>query len=162
METRLMISNPEISDPLVIARLSMDKFPRISRMANGQAIQQLIDIISKAYLYKGYRLDEQNIKFLASALYDEVILDQQKLGMKWLTMYEIGYAIKKAVMNDEEFFFSVSHLYKILRNYCKGEGHMAHLEAVKITKQIQENKNTALNAMIDSFAGKLLIQAKNR
>lgn len=157
-----MSSNaPEISNPLVIARMRENEFPRISKIPKENASLLLMDILSKAYLYKGYRLDEQNIKFLASALYDEIIQEQQ-LGMKWLSMFEIGYAIKKAVMNDDDFFFSVSHLYKILRNYCKGEGHMAHQEAVKITRQLRGNQNPALNAMIESFAGKLLTQSKIR
>lgn len=149
-------STAEIDNPLVVARLKADLFPRIGKIGRDAAVRELTDILFKAYIYKGYRYDEENARFIADALFTEILQDMHKLGMKNLSMYEISYCIKKAVLEDMNFFFSVSYLYNILSAYCKGEGHRAHIEAVKINNQLKSREIPALTAKIETYAGALI------
>lgn len=145
-----------INNPLVLARLKPDKFPRIGTMKREDVIIQMMEIISKAYLYKGFKFDNDNVKFLASTLYDEMMLDNHHLGMPKISLFEIGYAIKKAVMDDKEFFFSVSYLYNVIKTFCLKDGHDALIEARKIS-QAQNNKlQSAMQPMLDVYAGQMI------
>lgn len=158
MEKTLMNSNIQpIDNPLVIARLRPDKFPRVGKMKRDEVTTALADILFKASLYKGYRYDEENARFVADALFTEILQDMHQVGLKNISLFEIQSCIKKAVLDDPNFFFSVSYLYSVLVNYCKGEGHQAHLEAVKINNQIKSSHNPAyLLDLINSYAGQMV------
>lgn len=148
--------------PLVLARLRPDKFPRLVLIPKDEAVFALIDIISRAYLYKGYRSDDDNIKFMAVTLYDEMMMDNHHVGMPNISMFEVGYAIKKAVMDNEDFFFSVSYLYNIIKKYCLKEGHEATEEARKIIKAEQQKQlPSPAQTMIDVYSGKMITNSKN-
>lgn len=151
-----------INKPLVLARLRPDKYPRLALIPKDDAVFALIDIISRAYLYKGYRSDDDNIKFMAETLYDEMMMDTHHLGMPKISMFEIGYAIKKAVMDNEDFFFSVSYLYNVIKKYCLKDGHEALEEAKKIIKREQQKQlSSPAQTMIDVYSGKMITKTKN-
>lgn len=151
------MEQPIISSPLVIARLRPDKFPRISTLPKDDVIMILMEIISNAYLYKGYKLDEDNVKFISSALYDEMMQDNHHLGMPNISTFEIGYAIKKAVMDKEDFFFSVSYIYNIIKALCLKDGHEALVEAKKIIKAEQQKQiQSSIQPMLDVYSGSMV------
>lgn len=151
-----------INEPLVLARLRPDKFPRLMTLQKNDAVLILIDIISRAYLYKGYRPDDDNVKFMAETLYEEMMMDNHHMGMPNISMFEVGYAIKKAVMDNDDFFFSVSYLYNIIKKYCLKEGHDATEEARKIVKAEQQKQlSSPAQTMIDDYAGKMVNHTKN-
>lgn len=149
------------NNPLVAVRLDKAKFPRLSSYTKENAVPLLMNIIAKGYAYRGYRAEEDNVKFLASALYDEMMLDDHHLGMQTLTMYDIAYVVKKAVMGEDEFFFSVSSLYNILKKFCLGEGHDALEEARKIVRD-RQRLQSSVQPMLDTYTGAMLTTIKSR
>lgn len=153
-----MESQLTINKPLVLARMRPDKFPRLRSMSKDAASVCLMEIISRAYLYKGYKFDDDNVRFLAETLYDEMMLDTHHLAMPNISMFEIGWAIKKAVMDNEDFFFSVSYLYNVIKKYCKTEGHDASEEARQIIRMEQQKQleSSPVKTMLDVYTGKMI------
>ena len=94
-----------ISNPCVVARLRPDKHPRLKSYPKDNAVDLIAEIIFKAYFYKGYKFDQDNVKALSETLYDEMMMDSHHVGMPQISIFEIGYAVKKAVMDNEDFFF---------------------------------------------------------
>lgn len=133
-------------------------FPRLHQFTKEDATKVIMGILSKAHMYKGYRVDADNIRFVSEALYDEMMLDNHKMGMPNITMYEIGYAIKKSIMDNPEFFFSVTSLYGVIKDYCKGEGHQAYQDAVKLTKAMEAQRlaDSAAPRLLDNYSQQLI------
>lgn len=157
MECQLTISNP-----CVEARLRPDKHPRLKNYPRDMAVNMIAEIIFKAYFYKGFKFDQDNVRAISETLYEEMMMDSHKLGMPQISMFEIGYAIKKAVMDNEDFFFSVSYIYNVIKKYCLKEGHEALEEAKKIIKREEQKQlSSPAQTMIDVYSGRMVNNSKN-
>lgn len=157
MECQLTINNP-----CVEARLRPDKHPRLKSYSKDNAVNLITEIIIKAYFYKGFKFDQYNVIALSETLYDEMMMDSHHMGMPQISMFEIGYAIKKAVMDNEDFFFSVSYLYNVIKKYCLKEGHEALEEAKKIIKREQQKQlPSPAQTMIENYSSKMITKSKN-
>ena len=111
---------------LVDIRMDADTFPRLVRLTTTQARAGLSKIIADAFLYKGQTADKENVKFITSALLEELLADDT-YGLPYLTMEEIRRAIKKAVLTDPDFIgINVSSLYKVLLAYAKKRSQTSH------------------------------------
>lgn len=141
---------------LVDIRMDADTFPRLVRLTTTQARAGLSKIIADAFLYKGQTADKENVKFITSALLEELLADTT-YGLPFLTMEEIRRAIKKAVLTDPDFIgINVSSLYKVLLAYAKGDGHTADLEAREIARNTSPTGySSELTAILNKYAKKI-------
>lgn len=114
---------------LVDIRKDFNTFPRLNTIPRELALPQMCKVVTMAFLYKGNQADKQNIEFIASALLDELLYDDTGYGTKFITFEEITRIVKRAVLSTEMFGVSVSNLYKVIVEYCKGEGAEASRKA---------------------------------
>lgn len=116
MSNSLTMATPTLLD----MRADPVKFPRLNILDRTQAVGEMANIISRAYMYRGQATDPTNLQFIASNLVDELLRDQI-YGAGNISMAEIREVVKKAVL-ETDIFISVSTLYKAILEYCKGEG----------------------------------------
>lgn len=139
-------------------------YPRINKMQPMTAISGLTSIVANAMMYTGRRAEEDDIAFISQGLYRELMLDEMNLGMKHITLQEIGYCVKKAVLGqgNEMYGINVASLYKVVADYCRGEGHELEkqLEHSTLARQEEILKASAVNAMLDQYATKMVKHSK--
>lgn len=142
--------------PVVQIRLDRNRYPHIANLPYQEVISGLIEIIGMAYSYTGRSCNDDDVVKMATYLYQELMLDEQNLGMKHISLAEIGRCVKKSVLGQgkEMFGISVSSLYSIIADYCKGEGHLACKEIERMTKaqRMAVLKQSAVGVLIDSVA----------
>ena len=130
------------------------RFPRLKAMPREQAVFEMTKIVTQAFLYRGQAADENNIRFIATNLVNELLCDD-KFGAPYLSLAEIQAVIKRAVLGDTEMFgISVASLYKIIMDFVKGEGH---LNQVKV-REMREAKpvppqESVVHPMITAYVG---------
>lgn len=107
-------------------RSNSEKYPRLHTIPPIKAVEQLVNIVATAFMYSGRNADVENVKFIASHLYEELMLDEQGIGTKYISMAEISRAVKRSILGQgkEMFGISVASLYAVVADYCKGEGHV--------------------------------------
>lgn len=134
------------------------RFPRLRTYSREEAVYEMSKIVIQAYIYRGNNADTQSIQFIANALVDELILDQEHLGTMLLSFAEIARVVKRAILSDEIYSISVASLYKAIINYVKGEGH-------RICKEINEKKRkqqiklvwqTEIEPLLDAIASDMV------
>lgn len=120
--------NPGVD--LVEVRRNPEKFPRISQTPREMAIKKMVPIVYAAFLYRGQDAVTEKIRFIATAMVDEIMADQH-FGLSSLSWMEIGMVIRRAVLGGakELYGVSVSTLYSALVEYAKTEGHEASKKA---------------------------------
>lgn len=106
---------------LLEMRADSTRFPRIKTMTDEDAVFQLSRIVTQAFLYRGQVADPTNIQFISSALIQEIRQDRT-FGLSDLSLAEIQVVVKRAVLG-EDMFISVASLFRVIREYAKGEGH---------------------------------------
>lgn len=109
-------------------------YPRISATPQEEAVAKMTQIVYGAVLYKGQEISKERLAFMANALVAEILSDTQ-YGLRHISWYEIGRAIRNAVLGGgrEMYGVSVSSLYAALIDYAKGEGHAAEQMATDIS-----------------------------
>jgi len=154
MNNELM--NATQTPSLLEIRMDSKTFPRISSYPKDAAIVEMSKIITKAYLYRGQVSDPQQVFFISSSLYDELIQDE-KYGAANITFQEISVVVRKAIL-EEDIFISVSTLYRAILSYVKGEGHLLQLQA---RERLKVAPGGAAKAMIEAYAEKLVKSNKS-
>lgn len=147
---QIAVLNTPVS--LVDIRLHPDTYPRISRIAKPFVLRDLAVVISKALLYRGQDAEAEKVAFISSSLYDELMADEQKLGLPFLTMEEIRRVANRAALDKDTFGISVTTLYSALCAYAKGEGSAAQKEADALQKAADR---TAASEKIEETIAKL-------
>lgn len=107
---------------LVSVRRDAERYPRLCVYPPQEAISRLSEVVVRAHFYKGIEVSISNVEFIASSLYTE-LLQNQGLGLKYITIEEIDYAIRKEILEQEVFGISVSTLYRAIAKYALGEGN---------------------------------------
>lgn len=151
----LVIKDTSTLTPVEI-RMDQESFPRLKNIPSEKAVNSLALIVGKAFMYTGRYANDADIAFIATNLYNELLEDERQLGMKEITIEEIWRCIKRSVLGQgskEMFGISVASLYAIIAEYCKGEGHMASIEASRRLKK--RTPATALS-MADNYAKLML------
>jgi len=140
-------------------RLDAERFPRLKDIPEATAVTQIAKVVSDAFLYRGQAAEPANVKFIASALREELLADTT-YGLPFITVEEIRRAVREAVLaKDDLFGVNVSSLYKVLLAYAKGAGRLADIEAGKILKAEKaaaEKSDPRLDALIDKYSTTLL------
>lgn len=151
---------PGSQPSLLEIRMDSKKYPRLCRYSKEDADRAMVTIVSKAFLYRGQTADPSVIGFTASALVDE-LLQEDKYGAKYLSMEEISRIIKKAVL-ESDIFISVSSLYKVILDFCKGEGTRIQQEAAALKRKQDEEslRNSVVAPMMQAYAGALVKNSK--
>lgn len=151
-----------VQSSLLEARMDSERFPRLCRIPREEAIGQLTRIVTNAFLYRGQNADPNNVIFISSSLYDE-LMQEEKWGARYLTFQEITYAVKTAILN-EEVFISVASLYRIILDYCKGEGHRLQAQATELKKKQDADalRNSVIAPMLQAYTGELLKHSKSK
>ncbi len=163
--TNLPAPVPAPSVTLKEIRMNSARFPRISAYTKDDAVRYLSDLIINALLYKGMEPGEYKVTFTAQALYNEIMEDNDGLGLPSLSFEEVRRVFRKCVLGQgrELFGVNVASLYAALCDYAKGEGHLAQLEAntaVKLARKAME-KETGAAVMMDVYAARM-IRNKNQ
>ena len=145
---------------LLEIRMDSKKYPRLCRYSKEEADKAMVTIVSKAFLYRGQTADPSVIGFTASALVDE-LLQEDKYGAKYLSMEEISRIIKKAVL-ESDIFISVSSLYKVILDFCKGEGTRIQQEAAALKRKQDEEslRNSVVAPMLQAYTGAFIKEHK--
>lgn len=122
---------------LLEMRADPERFPRIKTLPREQAVLGISKIVLQAYLLKGQTADPTTIQFISSTLVGEM-MDEKKYGAAALSLAEIQVAVKRAVLETEMFGISASSLYKVIIDFCKGEGHANALKVQEINRKSRE------------------------
>ena len=151
---------PGSQSSLLEIRMDSKKYPRLCRYSKEDADREMVTIVSKAFLYRGQTADPSVIGFTASALVDE-LLQEDKYGAKYLSMEEISRIIKKAVL-ESDIFISVSSLYKVILDFCKGEGTRIQQEASALKRKQDEEslRNSVVAPMLQAYTGAFINEHK--
>lgn len=151
MSSEVTTYNPQAT--LIEMRRDVKRFPRIKSVPMEIAIPEMNRIVSQAFLYMGKAAEPSDIQLIASSLLDE-LLEENPYGTNNLTFGELRVIIKRAVLNTELYGISIANLYRVVIEYCKGEGHIIQkqLEA-EAEKARREIKSTAADVMLKAYAG---------
>lgn len=141
---------------LVEIRSNSEMYPRLCRIARPFALRDLAVIISKALLYRGQDAEAEKVSFIASSLYDELMADEQGLGLQYITMEEISRVVRRASLDKDTFGISVATLYSAICTFAKGEGDAAQREADNNKKEadkalVQEHYGNAIDRLAEKF-----------
>lgn len=157
-----MSSNlPSVRTEPTLADIRMDseKYPRLYAVGSAHAVTELSKIVADAFLYKGQTADPANVKFIATALREELLRDSA-YGLRYITMEEIRRTVRKAVLTADDFFINVSSLYKVLLSYARKEGRAADAEANALLKARKAAGATA--PAVDNIFNKYATQLTKR
>lgn len=145
---------------LLEMRMDAKRFPRLCRLPKEDAVKAMVSIVSQAFLYRGQTADPSVIGFTASALVDE-LLREDKYGAKYLSIEEISVIIRKAVL-ETDTYLSVASLYKVVIEFCKGEGTRIEQEAAAIKRKQYEDslRNSVVAPMLEAYTGQFAKEHK--
>lgn len=144
---------------LVDMRADSRRFPRLATIDQETAQHRLQGIVAMSYTYTGRQYQPADLTLVAHGLYTELMLDEDGVGTKNISVEEIGYAIRRAILSTEMYGINVVSLYKAVRAYCVGEGHYAQQQANerRAAERKAQLKASAPGAMLESYAGQLLL-----
>lgn len=144
---------------LVDMRADSRRFPRLATLDQETAQHRLQGIVAMAYTYTGRQYQPADLTLVAHGLYTELMLDDDGVGTKNISVEEIGYAIRRSILSTEMYGINVASLYKAVRAYCVGEGHYAQQQANerRAAERKAQLKASAPGAMLESYAGQMLL-----
>lgn len=117
------------------------RFPRLNEMPKGQVLVGLAKIVAQALMYRGQAVEANNVQFIASALAQELLSENNKYGTSYLTLAEIQVVVKRATLGGSEMFgVSVASIYKVIMDYVKGEGQILQRKVESLRRQAQRNQ----------------------
>lgn len=159
MESTSPITNntllPVEATPVEMRRDAV-RFPRVGTMPREAAIAQMFGIVEAAALYRGKKMDADELGFTATALVDEILADKS-WGLRLISFAEIRRAIRRAVLETDMYGVSVATLYKALVDYAKGEG-----TAAANTVALQAKRTTGAQILMEASAAELTKKTKIR
>jgi hypothetical protein len=132
---------------LEVIRQDEQNFPRLCSYRKEDALSSMTKLVFMAFMFRGYQVDDRNISFIASNLYDMMMQDESRLGMNKLTFEEIRRVFQKADLVG----ISIVNLYKALEDYVKKEGHQAQQSA-------REAREARMKADADAKAKSAVLQ----
>jgi len=146
---------------LVDIRTDNKRFPRLHTYRREEAVGQMNMIIMMAFQLRGQQADVQTIMQMSSSLIEILMDDEYGIGTRFLSFEEIKRVVKKAALGQsrEMYGLSVSSLFQVLADYCKGEGRMADKEAKEIASRQREMKQAIIAPMIQGYVESMIKKA---
>ena len=132
---------------LEVIRQDEHNFPRLYSYRKEDALSSMTRLVFMAFMFRGYQVDDRNVSFIASNLYEMLMEDENRLGLANLTFEEIKRIFRKADLVG----ISVFNLYKALEDYAKKEGHQAQ-------QAVRDAKNARLKAEADAKATSAILE----
>lgn len=132
---------------LEVIRQDEQNFPRLCSYRKEDALSSMTKLVFMAFMFRGYQVDDRNVSFIASNLYDMLMEDESNLGLANLTFEEMRRIFRKADLVG----ISVFNLYKALEDYAKKEGHQAQLA-------VRDARNARLRAEADAKAKSAILE----
>ena len=132
---------------LEVIRQDEQNFPRLYSYRKEDALSSMTKLVFMAFMLRGYQVDDRNVSFIASNLYDMLMEDESNLGLANLTFEEMRRIFRKADLVG----ISVFNLYKALEDYAKKEGHQAQLA-------VRDARNARLRAEADAKAKSAILE----
>lgn len=159
MESLAQTSNnallPVDASPVEMRR-DTSRFPRVCTMIREDAIAQMLGVVEAAALYRGRKMDADELGFTATALVDEILADQ-RWGLRYISFAEIRWAVRRAVLETEMYGVSVATLYKALVDYARGEG-----AAARKTIDTQKLRKTGAQILAEASAAEMINQQRKK
>lgn len=148
---------------LVDIRTDNRRFPRLHTYRKEDAVTQMNVIILMAFQLRGQNADVQTIMQMSSSLIDILNDDDYGIGTKYLSFEEIKRVVKKAALGQsrEMYGLSVSSLFQVLADYCKGEGRMADKEAKEIASKRKEIRESIIAPLLQGYSGEMLQKSRS-
>lgn len=142
---------------LLEMRADATRFPRIKTLPREQAVSGLARIVGQAFLYRGQAADPVNVQFISNALLNELLQDD-RFGASYLSLAEIQVVVKRAVLESDMFGISVASLYKVIKEFVKGEGHLNQQKIWEARRKEEDKRLQAsgLTPMLRSFTGEFV------
>lgn len=145
---------------LVDVRMDSAKYPRIKSLPPQHSVAGLAQIIGAALTYTGRAQVEEDIQRMAAALYNEIMQDYDGVGTANITLDEMNYCIRRAVLGlgPEMYGINVSSLYRVVCDYALHEGRQAQESANNRRAAARKKalKESPVGAMLDTYAGRML------
>ena len=160
MSNELIVKDNNVS--ILDIRMDSKRFPRLCRYPREEAVFNMTKIVSQAFLYRGQAADPTNINFISSSLVDE-LMSEEKYGAKYLSFEEISRIVKEAVLGGSDMYgISVASLYKVIIDWCKGEGTRIQNEAAALKRKQDEDalRNSVIAPMLQAYTVKFIKEHK--
>lgn len=145
---------------LVEIRCDKLRYPRLVRLPRELAEGQIRECIMQGAMLRGQEMPPETLRFTAAALLDELLRDEEGIGLKYITIEEISREIKAAALGSrgELYGINVSSLYRVLRDYALGAGHEAEETARRRSRAAMQRAmtETPVGIAITAGAGKIL------
>lgn len=153
----LTTSNRNALTPIPATPLEMRtdpvRFPRINTMNREDAINQMVEIVRAAAIYRGIHSDSDDIIATSAALVDEILADQ-RWGLQYISFAEIRRAVRTACLETDMYGVNVSSIYRAIVAYAKGEGQTAREQAQRLAREQQ--RFSTPQAAIDAAAAAMI------
>lgn len=145
---------------LVAVRMDSEKYPRIKAQPAQQVVTGLAQIVGAALTYTGRSLPEDDIQRMAAALYAELLQDYEGVGTANITLEEINYCVRRAVLGlgPEMYGINVSSIYRVVCDYALNEGRQAQESANNRHAAARKKAlaQSSAGAMLTTYEGKML------
>ena len=148
---------------LVDIRTDNKRFPRLHTYRREKAVGQMNMIIMMAFQLRGQQADVQTIMQMSSSLIEILMDDEYGIGTRFLSFEEIKRVVKKAALGQsrEMYGLSVSSLFQVLADYCRGEGRMADKEAKEIASKRKELRESIIAPLLQGYSGEMLQKSRS-
>ena len=148
---------------LVDIRTDNKRFPRLHTYRREEAVGQMNMIIMMAFQLRGQQADVQTIMQMSSSLIEILMDDEYGIGTRFLSFEEIKRVVKKAALGQsrEMYGLSVSSLFQVLADYCRGEGRMADKEAKEIASKRKELRESIIAPLLQGYSGEMLQKSRS-
>ena len=145
---------------LVEIRCDKLRFPRLANIPRDVSELQIRECITQAALLRGQTMEKEALRFASSALLEELLRDEENIGLKYLTVEEIRREVRAAALGSrgEIYGINVSSLYRVLRDYALGPGHEAEETARRRSRAALQRAmtETPVGIAITAGAGEIL------
>ena len=121
---------------LLDCRLNPQNYHELAKLTRDEAQALISALVMKAMLYRGQRQDTDTVVFVSNALLDE--LQQNDAGVWAITVEEVQYIFRAAVLHNADFYVCVASLYRVILEFWKGPGRDIRKEAEFKRKKKQE------------------------
>ena len=138
-------------------RSNRERFPRLKDIPEEEANRQLQPILLKAFMSRGQNISEEALAFMASALRDELMRDEEGLGLQNITIEEIRREVRAASLGSrgEIYGISVASIYRVLAAYAAGAGTRAeaNLRKARKAEQVEAEDKGPIDALFLRYVG---------
>lgn len=139
-------------DIMLAARLDGETYPRLCNIDHEEAVALMASIVMMAQNYRGQHSAPDGVRIIAASLVDELL--RNDYGTASITFAEIREVIRKEALMQEDYYVSVSSLYRSLVAYAKGLGAQLQSKAAEINRRrrSEELRQSVVGTMVAAYS----------